>query len=120
MGKKLLAGDVDAVRTAAAHVAVVDVQHAGSEVGVQSYRFVPSSWYSTCSGQCVTQRGISSPNLCRKVLTRSCSIAVAVVKNATCACLMAGGVGEDVTLCLWASGSRRFEGFPHGLIEPTL
>jgi len=55
MGKKLLAGDVDAVRTAAAHIAVLDVQPAGSGVGLQSYGLYLCR--RTWTGQCNTQRG---------------------------------------------------------------
>jgi len=41
-------------------------------------------------------------------------------EHVMCVSSVAGGVGEDVTLRLWASGSRRFESFPHVLIDPKL
>lgn len=55
----MLAGDVDAVRPAAAHVAVLDVQQAGSGVGVQSYRFVPLSWNMDRTVHYATRRHFS-------------------------------------------------------------
>ena len=85
---------MDAVRTAGSTcVAVLDVQQAGSGVGVQSYRFVPSSWYMGRTMHYATGRQFSE--FMSKILTRSCRIVMAIVMNTTCACLMAGETGED-------------------------